>query len=258
MLRKRLIGVVTIRNGWAIQSFGYRRYLPLGKPECLVENLDRWGVDEIFIQEIDRSHRELGPNIELISKIADQGLSTPLLYAGGISNEAEAVSIIRAGAERICLDALLHSNPKEVLNIANRLGAQAIIASIPLSLDENGNCHWFNYQSGQNSDFSTALISLIDDGAISEALVIDKNNDGTPEGFNFKLLSVFADKKIPLIAFGGLSTAKQLEHALLNPRVSAVAVGNFLNYREHAVQKFKTSLATTPIRPPFYKTRNLV
>ena len=42
MLRKRLLGAVVVRQGWAVQSFGYQRWLPLGKVECLVENLDRW------------------------------------------------------------------------------------------------------------------------------------------------------------------------------------------------------------------------
>ena len=46
MIPKRLIGVVIVKDGWAVQSFGYRRWLPLGRPEVLVENLDRWGADE--------------------------------------------------------------------------------------------------------------------------------------------------------------------------------------------------------------------
>ena len=49
MLNKRLIGIVTVRQGWAVQSFCYNRYLPLGRPEFIVENLDRWGADEILI-----------------------------------------------------------------------------------------------------------------------------------------------------------------------------------------------------------------
>ena len=28
MLRKRLLGAVVVRQGWAVQSFGYRRWLP--------------------------------------------------------------------------------------------------------------------------------------------------------------------------------------------------------------------------------------
>ena len=40
MLKKRLIGVITVLNGWAVQSFGYKNYLPLGRPEVLAKNLE--------------------------------------------------------------------------------------------------------------------------------------------------------------------------------------------------------------------------
>ena len=68
MLKKRVIGVVTVKAGWAVQSFGYHRYLPLGRPEYLVGNLDRWGADEIVVQVIDRSKNQLGPDFDLIEK----------------------------------------------------------------------------------------------------------------------------------------------------------------------------------------------
>ena len=55
MVKKRLVGVITVKDGWAVQSFGYERYLPLGRPEVIAENLDRWGADEILLQCIDRS-----------------------------------------------------------------------------------------------------------------------------------------------------------------------------------------------------------
>ena len=45
----RLIGAVIVRGGIAVQSIGYKKWLPLGKPECLVQNLDRWGADEIVV-----------------------------------------------------------------------------------------------------------------------------------------------------------------------------------------------------------------
>ena len=69
MLHKRLVGVVTVKGGWAVQSFGYKSYLPLGRPEVLVENLDRWGADEILVHVIDRSVKKLGPDFNLIEKL---------------------------------------------------------------------------------------------------------------------------------------------------------------------------------------------
>jgi imidazole glycerol-phosphate synthase subunit HisF len=252
MLRKRLIGVVTIRNNWAVQSFGYNRYLPLGKPACVVENLDRWGVDEIFIQVIDRSIHQQGPDLELLSNIANRGISTPITYAGGITSEEDAVNIIRAGADRICVDTLLHSDTRALRQIAARLGAQAIIASFPLAVDGNGATSWYNYHSKQSVMITGEVESLINEGVISEALLIDYQHEGTSNAYDFRLLDSFSNYSIPAILFGGLSEGDQLEKALLDSRVSAVAIGNFLNYQEHAVQKLKNKLALIPIRPPFY------
>ena len=54
-MKKRLIGVITIKDDLAVQSFGFKNYLPLGKPEILVKNLDIWGADEILINDISRT-----------------------------------------------------------------------------------------------------------------------------------------------------------------------------------------------------------
>lgn len=258
MLKKRFVGVVTVRQGWAVQSFGYSRYLPLGKPECVVENLDRWGVDEIFIQEIDRSSQQLGPNINLINKIASRGLSTPLVYAGGIKSESDAIAVVRSGVERVCVDSLLHENPNELRNIANALGTQAVLGSLPLAKDLNGDMRWFCYRTNDFVDFCQDLRSVIDDNVISELIVIDKENEGYPDQFDFNLLPFVNEFNIPLILFGGISEFKQLEKAFSNSKVSAAAVGNFLNYKEHAVQKYKEKLSSAPIRPPFYYSRSII
>ena len=131
MLKKRLIGVITVKSGWAVQSFGYRRYLPMGRPEILAENLDRWGADEIIVQCIDRTKEQSGPDLQLVDRIARMGLSTPLIYTGGIRNEEDATRVIQTGADRIGIDALLHDAPAEVERLSHRLGAQALIAALP-------------------------------------------------------------------------------------------------------------------------------
>jgi hypothetical protein len=37
-------------------------------------------------------------------------------------------------------------------------------------------------------------------------------------------------------------------------QVSAVGIGNFLNYREHSVQLFKKSIKSNYLRPPIYSS----
>lgn len=253
MIKKRLIGVVTVLNGWAVQSIGYKKYLPLGKPECIVENLDRWGADEILIQVIDRSRHQFGPDLKLIEKISSSKISTPVIYAGGISSEKHAVDVVRAGADRVCLDGLLHSDLNEVVKITHRLGAQAVIASIPIKTSSNGELHYFNYLENSELSINKKLLALFSNKMISEVLLIDVDNEGKKDSFNFNIIDFFPVEGVPLILFGGLSSAELLNKGLSSCKVSAVAVGNFLNYREHSVQALKLDLGLQPIRPAIFQ-----
>lgn len=251
MLRKRLIGVVTVRAGWAVQSFGYRRWLPLGRPEVLVENLDRWGVDEILLQCIDRSAAGAGPDLALLGRIGRVGLSTPLIYAGGIANIEQANAVVQAAADRIVVDSLLHDAPKRVAEISSRLGAQAVIGAFPLAAAPGG-LAWLDHRKRASVPLSAAALSLFERGVVSEALLIDWHNEGQPGAFDEALVRDFPLPAVPLIAFGGLSDAAQHRRLLANPRVVATAVGNFLSYREHAVQSLKAALGGLPLRAPTY------
>jgi cyclase len=255
MLKKRFIGVVVVKDGWAVQSFGYGRYLPLGKPECLVENFDRWGADEILVQVIDRSAADLGPDFELLKKLARLALGTPLIYGGGIRTVEEGDKVIQSGADRITVDTLLHDDLSEVISLRNRLGAQAVIASMPMTMGSNGP-EWFNYRSKVPVPIGEALTKVIEQGVVSEVLLTDWQNEGSPIGFNSVLIDLFPYKKVPLIAFGGISSAEQMKGLLARPNVAAVSVGNFLSYREHAIQQFKVALASAALRPSTYSTEH--
>ncbi len=165
MLKKRLIGVVTVRNGWAVQSFGYGRYLPLGKPECLVENLDRWGADEILVQVIDRSLNHHGPDFGLLARLGAMGLETPLIYAGGIRSVEDGVKLVQSGADRIVVDALLHDDLQTVRDLGEQLGAQALIASLPLSI-EGSSLVWLDYRTRKSSALAQDVLDMVRSGVI--------------------------------------------------------------------------------------------
>jgi len=256
MLKKRLVGVVTIKDGWAVQSIGYGRYLPLGKPECLVENLDRWGADEILVQVIDRSAKERGPDFGLLGRIARLGLETPLIYGGGIHSVEDGVRVIQEGADRLVLDSMLHDAPATIKNLSECLGAQALIAALPLFWN-GGQIEWLDYLRGSSGALPAKILTLAETGTVSEMLIIDWRHEGYQGGFEPRLVGNFPSNDVPLIVFGGISDPSQMAELLQIENVAAVAVGNFLNYREHTVQKWKEALVAMPLRPPVYESKYL-
>lgn len=247
MLKKRIIGVITVKGGLAVQSMGYKRYLPLGKPEVLAENLDRWGADEILLQCIDRSKNELGPDLKTIEKIAKQEISTPMIYSGGLQGGTDAVSVVQAGADRVCVDSLLHTDPARVRNISARLGAQALIAHLPVSYTEKG-LLWLDHVKRQEFPLSAQLMELIDEKTVSEVILTDWQNEGVHGAYDHRILGHFADKNVPVIGFGGLNAPEVVRSVMKEDFVSAIAIGNFLNYREHAIYETRKMISDNSIR----------
>lgn len=250
MLSKRLIGVVTVCNGWAVQSFGFRRYLPLGRPECMVENLDRWGADEILVQVIDRSAGDRGPDFDLLARLGRLGLKTPLIYGGGVASADHAVRAIQYGADRLIIDQVLHRAPHEVRRMSALLGAQGLIAAVPVSFSDS--MSRYNYPTQQCLPFGDGVPALIAERVISELLLIDWKNEGALTGFEPVRLDKLPFPKVPLILFGGFSNPVVTSCFLQHPAVAAVGVGNLFAYQEHAYQTYKRAIASAAIRLPMY------
>lgn len=252
MIKKRLIGVVTICGGLAVQSIGYRRYLPLGNPMVIVENLDRWGVDEILIQCIDRSRNNLGPNFKLLKYISSLGLSTPLIYAGGIRNSIDAVEVIRTGADRVAVDAILWDSPLLLQQVSCELGAQALIINMPVSICDK-KLLWMNYRGSDALEFNKCNIDFLDSCIYSELMLTDWRHDGFVGEFDEKILDYLTPINKSLIVFGGISNFTQVNRLLAKSNVVAVGIGNSLNYKEHAVQYIKNNVSDVLLRPSHYK-----
>jgi cyclase len=193
----------------------------------------------------------MGPDIDLLGKINKLGIATPLIYAGGITQREDAVKVISHGADRIMVDAMLMDMPKALEAIARDLGTQAVIAHLPARIFKGGLVA-LDYRNSSERPLDQWLKKLPTDW-ISEVMVSDWKNEGLPGCFDERLLDITRRINKPLICFGGLSEVAQIQRVLAHPQVVAASVGNFLNYREHAVQSLKNQLGSNAVRGPHYE-----
>lgn len=245
MLKKRIIGNIIVKNDLAVQSFNYKKFLPIGKPEILLENLDNWGVDEIAIIVIDR--KDKGPDFKLLSKLKDYKINTPLIYGGGIKTKDQANAVISYGAERIILDSIIYENIDNINQIYNSLGSQALILSLPL-INEKNTIYFYNYKTGEKN-LDSKIIEILKKEFFSEIVLMNVNGEGSARGFD-QLLTKYMKgiTRVPFIVFGGITTSKDVKNCLKDKRISAVMIGNSLNYKEHSIYHLKKNIKDLWIR----------
>ena len=246
MLKKRLIGLVVVKGNWAVQSFSYSRYLPLGKPEVIVENLDRWGVDEIVVISIDKSLKNDGPDFHLIQKLGKLNLTTPLTFGGGIRNAEDSLKIIELGADRLIVTDLISSNLLELEKISNLIGYQSIVVSLPI-IKENNNYLIVNYIT-KNEISNKIIFSISSNNLCSEFMAVDYLNEGYQNSFDMEIVNFISKFKKPIIVFGGISENDQISKLLKMKSIVGIGIGNFLSYKENSVIEIKEKINSTFLR----------
>ena len=88
-----------------------------------------------------------------------------------------------------------------------------------------------------NKNFELAIKKIF-----SEILIVDKQNEGSVEvNIDLNLLRL-CKFELPLIYFGGLNSIKKILKISKSKKITAVAIGNSLNYSEHRVQNIKEKI----------------
>ena len=254
MIKKRLISSIICKDNLVVQSFNYKYFLPLGSIESSIKNFNRWQADEILILSIDRFKKKLGPNLELLDKIKNLNIETPIIYGGGISTVSEAKKVLELGADRIVLESIINENFKIFSKICEHVGSQSVILSLPLNINAKNDLSFYDYKSNQQKEISENFKKAITKNLISEILVTDYKNQGMMKGFNINILKKIKFKK-NLILSGGINKKIDFENIFKDKRVAACAVGNNLNYKEQRVQKIKSELCKKYFRKPNFMER---
>ena len=70
MLKKRIIAAILVQNGIVVQSIGFEKYIPVGRPEIAAEFFCQWGADEILLFDISATIHRSGPDLEMVRRVA--------------------------------------------------------------------------------------------------------------------------------------------------------------------------------------------
>ena len=210
-------------------------------------------VDELVLVDITATKECRGPDYESVVDFANN-CSVPLTVGGGISEIGQVANLLRAGADKICVNTAAIFRPNLVDEIAARFGAQCVVASVDARKDRDK--YVVFVQSGAKSsgrDPVSWAQELAARGA-GEILLTSINRDGTMSGYDLELVEkVVRAVDIPVIAAGGAGTYVHMIDVINKAGASAVAAASMFHFTQQTPAGAKQALAAAgiPVRARF-------
>lgn len=245
MLKKRLIAVLTIKNNLVVQSIGFQHYLPVGKPEIIVDFLNQWGIDEIIMIDIDATAQGRCINAELVKRVSKKCF-VPLCVGGGISSIEQIHTLIHSGADKVSLNTQSYLHPTLISEGARFFGSQCIVVSIDAIRTQSNQYESFTHGGKVPTAHSPSYLSQrAQEYGAGEILLNSIDRDGMKSGYDITLIhSILSSTALPVIALGGAKDPSCMKTLLEQcPEISAIAAGNYFHFLEHSATVAKAYLS---------------
>lgn len=253
MKKNRLIPVLLLRNGWLVQSKGFKRYQNLGNPVFSVHRLSEWSSDELIYLDISRDDNYdlrrddlKDPNRQLfLDIIADVACQTfmPITVGGRIRTLNDIDARLLRGADKISINSIAVQDPAFIHQAARHFGSQCIVVSIDVKII-NG-CYIVMTEGGvKNTGLEPSMWARrVEQEGAGEILLNSIDRDGMKNGYDISLIdAVSRAVRIPVVACGGVGEWSHFEEALAKTRVDAVAAANIFHYTDQSVYCAKKHL----------------
>lgn len=242
MLKSRLIPCIITKGNLVVQSYNFKKYLPIGDIKTAIEFFVNWDVDEIVILDIDATKEERKPNIELI-EWASTECFVPLTVGGGIKTINDIKQLLTVGADKVCVNSIVETEPEFITKSSNMFGSQCITVSIDTILTEEG---YRVYSHKKKEIINTDIVDWakkVEKLGAGEVFLNSVDRDGSRIGYDLDLLKIVSSAvKIPVIACGGVGKVAHLSEGILEGGCQAVAAANIFQHTEHSTIAAKSHM----------------
>jgi imidazole glycerol-phosphate synthase subunit HisF len=246
-MKKRLIPVVFAFDGYLVRSEDFSWHQRLGNLTAQVARFSQWNLDELVYIDIGAARNPaLIDDNYFITRVkpVSEVCRMPLTFGGGIKTEKHAEQLFRYGADKIVMSTASVDNPLLIKRLSDVFGCQAICISLDIKLID-GN-YFLTTNAGQkiHKDISISEhIKKCEQLGCGEFFLNAVHRDGTASGYDIDLINLIGKlSSVPVIACGGANSARHFKDAIENTSVSALAAGNFFNFRELSYPILKNQL----------------
>ena len=247
MLMKRIIPCLDILDGRVVKGRRFENLIDAGDPVRLAGRYSSEGADELVMLDISASLEKRRPFFEIVRRVARE-VAIPLTIGGGIRSIDDITELLWCGADKVTLNTVLVENPWLLTEAADRVGSQALVASIDAKKGTEG---WtVRVKSGTEQTRFDAVewaARLVGYGA-GELLVTSIDRDGMKTGYDCELLRAISEAvRVPVVASGGAGTKEHILEALERGNADAVLAASIFHFDEISIRELKVFLESRKI-----------
>jgi cyclase len=233
MLKKRVIPMLLLRDGRMVKGVQFANYRDTGNPRTAVRIYSAQDTDELIFLDIQGSLASRKALVEVVRDAA-QECFMPLAAGGGIDDVEKVRELLTVGADKVVVTTAAVTRPGLVARIADRFGAQCVVAGIDYRSGPEGARVWI--RSGTEAtplDPLEHALALAADGA-GEIFLNCIDRDGTMSGYDMAMAQrVAAVVPVPVIVSGGAGNVMHLAQLLRDTEASAAACASLFHFGDN-------------------------
>lgn len=249
MLRRRVIPCLDVRGGRLVKGINFESLRDCGDPVDAARRYADAGADEIVWLNISAGDERWSELLAAVERAAEQ-VDVPLCVGGGISTAEQARELLRAGADKVCVNSAALERPELVGELAAAFGTQCVVVAIDAARRTGG---WEVFAGGGRRPTGRDAVAWACEAAqrgAGELLVTSIDSDGTGGGYDLDLLAaVCGAVTVPVIASGGAGGPSDLV-AALEAGASAALAASIFHDGLHPIAEVKQEVAACglPVR----------
>ncbi|MHB8530776.1 MAG: imidazole glycerol phosphate synthase subunit HisF, partial [Caulobacteraceae bacterium] len=214
MLKVRIIPCLDVGAGRVVKGVRFVSLRDAGDPVEQARLYNDAGADELMFLDITASHEGRAAILDVVARTAEVCFM-PLSVGGGVREVEDARRLLRAGADKVCVNTAAVEDPGLIPALAEAFGAQAVVAAIDAKR-VGGSWEVFIY-GGRRPTGLDALKYAQEStkGGAGELLVTSIDQDGAKQGYDLALISEISRAvDVPVIASGGAGSPAHMVQAV--------------------------------------------
>lgn len=243
MLKVRVIPTLLWKQFGLVKGVGFDSWRRVGPVLPAVKVYNQREVDELVLLDIVAHLSNEAPDFESIIEFG-QDCFVPLTVGGGVTHIDQVQRFLRSGADKVSVNTEAYARPSFINEIANRHGAQCVVASVDVRRKDGAWGCFSHAGSVVTGRDVVAWVRELEDRGAGEILVTSIERDGTMQGYDLPLIEAVARAvKVPVIASGGAGNYQHMVEAVTQAGASAVAAASIFHFTEQTPAGAKAALA---------------